>query len=157
MRDTLSTGNSVTPQPAGRTPLRGAPGRRGPASHSVGLRAFGTTKRSAREGGHVTAPRLRVALLTREYPPEVYGGAGVHVTYLARELAGLVGAARYVQIRLDGAHLASLAGASLGRAGGTQISTAGGWSSAWCLRRGGSSAAIMSCPATGPPRRLEWG
>jgi starch synthase len=33
---------------------------------------------------------LRVALLTREYPPEVYGGAGVHVTYLARELSGLV-------------------------------------------------------------------
>jgi alpha-maltose-1-phosphate synthase len=37
----------------------------------------------------VTA-KLRVALLTREYPPEVYGGAGVHVTYLARELARLV-------------------------------------------------------------------
>ena len=34
--------------------------------------------------------RLRVSLLTREYPPEVYGGAGVHVTYLARELAPLV-------------------------------------------------------------------
>jgi starch synthase len=34
--------------------------------------------------------RLRVALLTREYPPEVYGGAGVHVSYLARELAPLV-------------------------------------------------------------------
>jgi starch synthase len=33
---------------------------------------------------------MRVALFTREYPPEVYGGAGVHVTYLARELAGLV-------------------------------------------------------------------
>ncbi|MGH8920434.1 MAG: glycogen synthase, partial [Actinomycetes bacterium] len=33
---------------------------------------------------------MRVALLTREYPPEVYGGAGVHVTYLARELAPLV-------------------------------------------------------------------
>jgi starch synthase len=31
-----------------------------------------------------------VALLTREYPPEVYGGAGVHVEYLARELARLV-------------------------------------------------------------------
>ena len=30
--------------------------------------------------------KLRVAMLTREYPPEVYGGAGVHVTYLAREL-----------------------------------------------------------------------
>ena len=36
------------------------------------------------------AGKLRVALLTREYPPEVYGGAGVHVTYLARELAPLV-------------------------------------------------------------------
>ena len=34
--------------------------------------------------------QLRVALLTREYPPDVYGGAGVHVTYLARELAQLV-------------------------------------------------------------------
>ena len=30
---------------------------------------------------------MRVALLTREYPPDVYGGAGVHVEYLARELA----------------------------------------------------------------------
>jgi alpha-maltose-1-phosphate synthase len=40
----------------------------------------------------VTGPRdrLNVALLTREYPPEVYGGAGVHVEYLARSLAGLV-------------------------------------------------------------------
>jgi alpha-maltose-1-phosphate synthase len=34
--------------------------------------------------------RLRVALLTREYPPEVYGGAGVHVEYLARSLTPLV-------------------------------------------------------------------
>ena len=40
-------------------------------------------------GGPPARP-LRVALLTREYPPEVYGGAGVHVTYLARELAPLV-------------------------------------------------------------------
>jgi starch synthase len=30
---------------------------------------------------------VRVALLTREFPPDVYGGAGVHVEYLARELA----------------------------------------------------------------------
>jgi alpha-maltose-1-phosphate synthase len=33
---------------------------------------------------------VKVALLTREYPPEVYGGAGVHVEYLARSLAPLV-------------------------------------------------------------------
>ena len=32
---------------------------------------------------------MKVGLLTREYPPEVYGGAGVHVEYLARELARL--------------------------------------------------------------------
>jgi starch synthase len=30
---------------------------------------------------------MKVALLTREYPPDVYGGAGVHVEYLARDLA----------------------------------------------------------------------
>jgi starch synthase len=33
---------------------------------------------------------MRIDLLTREYPPEVYGGAGVHVEYLARELRKLV-------------------------------------------------------------------
>ena len=30
--------------------------------------------------------RHKIALLTREYPPDVYGGAGIHVEYLAREL-----------------------------------------------------------------------
>ncbi|MGA5441574.1 glycogen synthase [Streptomyces coelicolor] len=33
---------------------------------------------------------MRVGLLTREYPPAVYGGAGVHVEFLARELRSLV-------------------------------------------------------------------
>ncbi|MFC8084110.1 glycogen synthase [Streptomyces sp. NPDC057340] len=33
---------------------------------------------------------MRVGLLTREFPPDVYGGAGVHVEFLARELARLV-------------------------------------------------------------------
>ena len=32
---------------------------------------------------------MRVALFTREFPPDVYGGAGVHVEYLARELERL--------------------------------------------------------------------
>lgn len=30
---------------------------------------------------------MRVGLMTREYPPYVYGGAGVHVEYLSQELA----------------------------------------------------------------------
>jgi starch synthase len=38
---------------------------------------------------------VRVALLTREFPPEVYGGAGVHVEYLSRELARLVDVSVY--------------------------------------------------------------
>ena len=33
---------------------------------------------------------VRVGLLTREWPPDVYGGAGVHVEFLARELRSLV-------------------------------------------------------------------
>lgn len=37
----------------------------------------------------MSSPR-RVALFTNEYPPNVYGGAGVHVEYLSRELAKLV-------------------------------------------------------------------
>ncbi|HEY0531102.1 MAG TPA: glycogen synthase [Actinoplanes sp.] len=32
---------------------------------------------------------LRVDLITREYPPEVYGGAGVHLEYLSRDLRSL--------------------------------------------------------------------
>jgi starch synthase len=32
---------------------------------------------------------MRVDLLSREYPPDVYGGAGVHVEHLARELRRL--------------------------------------------------------------------
>ncbi|MFG1996144.1 glycogen synthase [Actinoplanes sp. NPDC048988] len=32
---------------------------------------------------------LRVDLITREYPPEVYGGAGVHLEYLTRDLRAL--------------------------------------------------------------------
>jgi len=33
---------------------------------------------------------MKVGLLTREYPPHVYGGAGVHVDFLSRELRPLV-------------------------------------------------------------------
>jgi alpha-maltose-1-phosphate synthase len=36
-----------------------------------------------------TVPSMRVAMMTREYPPEVYGGAGVHVTELVAQLRTL--------------------------------------------------------------------
>ena len=41
---------------------------------------------------------MKVLLLTREYPPNVYGGAGVHVEYLADELARLM----HVEVRCFG-------------------------------------------------------
>jgi len=36
-----------------------------------------------------TVPAVRVGVLTKEYPPEIYGGAGVHVTELVRHLRPL--------------------------------------------------------------------
>jgi starch synthase len=33
---------------------------------------------------------MKVSLFTNEYPPHIYGGAGVHVDYLSRFLAGLI-------------------------------------------------------------------
>jgi alpha-maltose-1-phosphate synthase len=41
---------------------------------------------------------MRIAIFTNEYPPEVYGGAGVHVEYLARELSRLEGRAHRVDV-----------------------------------------------------------
>jgi glycogen synthase len=41
---------------------------------------------------------MRIALFTNEYPPHVYGGAGVHVEYLARELAAAEGGAHDVDV-----------------------------------------------------------
>jgi starch synthase len=41
---------------------------------------------------------MRITLLTNEYPPHVYGGAGVHVEYLTRELAALDGGRHDVRV-----------------------------------------------------------
>ncbi|HET7230833.1 MAG TPA: glycogen synthase [Longimicrobium sp.] len=50
-------------------------------------------------GGHPdTSAGLRIAQLTNEYPPHVYGGAGVHIEYLSRELARAEGGAHRVQV-----------------------------------------------------------
>ena len=40
--------------------------------------------------GGDTIPPMHVGILTREYPPEVYGGAGVHVEFLVHELRKLI-------------------------------------------------------------------
>jgi starch synthase len=41
---------------------------------------------------------VRIAILTNEYPPHVYGGAGVHVEYLTRELARIEGGKHTLQV-----------------------------------------------------------
>jgi alpha-maltose-1-phosphate synthase len=41
---------------------------------------------------------MRIAFFTNEYPPNVYGGAGVHVEYLSRELARLDEGANQVDV-----------------------------------------------------------
>lgn len=41
---------------------------------------------------------MKILLLTNEYPPHVYGGAGVHVQYLSRELARLEGGQHDLQV-----------------------------------------------------------
>ena len=41
---------------------------------------------------------MRIGILTNEYPPNVYGGAGVHVEYLTRELAALDGSAHSIRV-----------------------------------------------------------
>jgi glycogen synthase len=41
---------------------------------------------------------MQIVLLTKEYPPYVYGGAGVHVEYLARELARVEAEAHAVTV-----------------------------------------------------------
>ncbi len=41
---------------------------------------------------------MRIAILTNEYPPHVYGGAGVHVEYLTRELARVEGGLHSLEV-----------------------------------------------------------
>lgn len=41
---------------------------------------------------------MRIAILTNEYPPNVYGGAGVHVEYLTRELTRVEGGKHAIQV-----------------------------------------------------------
>jgi starch synthase len=41
---------------------------------------------------------MRISILTNEYPPYVYGGAGVHVEYLTRELARIEDAHHSVDV-----------------------------------------------------------
>jgi alpha-maltose-1-phosphate synthase len=41
---------------------------------------------------------MRIGILTNEYPPNVYGGAGVHVEYLTRELSTIEEGRHFVRV-----------------------------------------------------------
>ena len=47
---------------------------------------------------------MKTLFLTNEYPPTIYGGAGVHVDYLSRELAKLM----EVEVRCYGKEMREL-------------------------------------------------
>ncbi len=48
--------------------------------------------------GDSRSTEVNIAFLTNEYPPNVYGGAGVHVEFLTRELAALSDGAHKVRV-----------------------------------------------------------
>ncbi len=50
---------------------------------------------------------MNIAILTNEYPPNVYGGAGVHVEYLTRELAALDDGAHHANVLCFGGQVES--------------------------------------------------
>ena len=54
---------------------------------------------------------MNIAILTNEYPPHVYGGAGVHVEYLTRALARLDDDAHQVTVSSAIRTSSTLAGA----------------------------------------------
>jgi starch synthase len=51
---------------------------------------------------------MKIAILTNEYPPHIYGGAGVHVNYLTQELARLEGHRHTVKVLCFGDQRQSL-------------------------------------------------
>jgi starch synthase len=59
-----------------------------PAIRAIGQRGW-RAMTLPRLGFLDTVEIMRVAMMTREYPPEVYGGAGVHVTELVAQLRRL--------------------------------------------------------------------
>ncbi len=61
-----------------------------PACSHVDHRGQPTDGHRARASRALRSLAVRVGMLTREYPPDVYGGAGVHVDFLTRELARLI-------------------------------------------------------------------
>jgi starch synthase len=52
---------------------------------------------------------MKILMITNEYPPHIYGGAGVHVDYLCRELAKLDNARHHLQVLCFGDQQASSA------------------------------------------------
>lgn len=72
---------------------------------------------------------MRVDLLTREYPPKIYGGAGVHVNELARVLRSLVDVRVHA---FDGPREPGTPGADPGVTGYNYVSELEGTNSALC-------------------------
>jgi len=95
---------------------------------------------------------MRVDLLTREYPPHVYGGAGVHVLELAKVLRGLVGAVLAAPTGRVGA-LRRLPAPGAPRPGGSPTRVGGATVAA---RRDELLATAASLPGAWAGHKPEW-
>src|SRR3954470_15298084 len=70
------------------SPARGSASTSSSTGSASSSRPAGSS--SSARASALASSGLHAHLLTREYPPDVYGGAGVHVEYLARGLAQLL-------------------------------------------------------------------
>jgi glycogen synthase len=64
---------------------------------------------------------MRILLLTNEYPPHIYGGAGVHIDYLSRALSALDGGIHTVQVLCFGDQQEQLGNLSVRGIGPSEI------------------------------------
>ena len=53
---------------------------------------------------------MKIALFTNEFPPNIYGGAGVHIDFLSQELAKL----GQIEVRCFGDQMSAHSGTSQG-------------------------------------------
>jgi starch synthase len=60
------------------------------------------TKETRLEGISHFEVSMKILMISKEYPPYIYGGAGVHVDYLCRELARLGGTEHRLQVMCFG-------------------------------------------------------
>ena len=93
---------------------------------------------------------MRIAILTNEYPPNVYGGAGVHVEYLTRELARLEDGHHALEVLCFGEQSERIGRTRLWLLPSPSPTAGWNWESNKHWWRGLADEASLAKPAVGP-------